>query len=63
MKGSEYMLQIEHFSKTYDGKRRAVDDLTLHVAAGDLFGFLKKRKLFISIMRRSSPAHNERKRR
>lgn len=34
------MLQIEHFSKTYDGKRRAVDDLTLHVAAGDLFGFL-----------------------
>lgn len=34
------MLQIEHFSKTYDGKHRAVDDLTLHVAAGDLFGFL-----------------------
>lgn len=34
------MLQIEHFSKTYTGGKRAVDDLTLHVAAGEIFGFI-----------------------
>ena len=34
------MLQISHFSKTYPGGKRAVDDLTLTVAAGEIFGFL-----------------------
>ncbi len=34
------MLQIEHFSKTYPGGKRAVDDLTLHVRPGAILGFL-----------------------
>ncbi len=34
------MLTISHFSKTYKGGRRAVDDLSLTVAAGDIFGFI-----------------------
>lgn len=33
------MLQIDHLCKNY-GKFRAVRDLTLHVPAGDLFGFV-----------------------
>lgn len=35
----EELLQIEHLSKTY-GKRRVVDDLSLSVRAGEVFGFL-----------------------
>ena len=35
------MLRIEGVSKSYaKGSRRAVDDLTLHVEAGEIFGFL-----------------------
>ena len=34
------MLHIEHFSKTYPGGTRAVDDLTLTVAPGEIFGFI-----------------------
>lgn len=34
------MLKIEHFSKTYGGGKRAVDDLTLHIAPGEIFGFI-----------------------
>lgn len=34
------MLHIEHFSKTYPGGKRAVDDLTLTVAPGEIFGFI-----------------------
>ena len=34
------MLKIEHFSKTYPGGNRAVDDLSLHVAPGEIFGFI-----------------------
>lgn len=34
------MLKIEHFSKTYPGGKRAVDDLTLHIAPGEIFGFI-----------------------
>ena len=34
------MLTISHFSKTYKGDRRAVDDLSLTVEAGDIFGFI-----------------------
>lgn len=34
------MLSIQHFSKSYTGGTKAVDDLSLEVAAGDLFGFI-----------------------
>ena len=34
------MLRIEHFSKTYSGGKRAVDDLNLHVAPGRIYGFI-----------------------
>ena len=34
------MLKIEHFSKTYPGGKRAVDDLSLNVAPGEIFGFI-----------------------
>ena len=33
------MLKIQHFSKVYDGKP-AVDDLSLEVAAGDIYAFI-----------------------
>lgn len=34
------MLKIEHLSKTYRGGKRAVDDLSLSVEAGDICGFI-----------------------
>ncbi|PFD96399.1 ABC transporter ATP-binding protein [Bacillus cereus] len=34
------MLEIINFSKTYKGGKRAVDDLSLTVQAGDIFGFI-----------------------
>ena len=33
------MLKIEHLTKTY-GENKAVDDLSLHIAAGEIFGFI-----------------------
>ena len=33
------MLSIEHLTKTY-GSKKAVDDLTLHIAPGELYGFI-----------------------
>ena len=33
------MLHIEHLTKTY-GDKRAVDDLTLHIAPGEIYGFI-----------------------
>lgn len=33
------MLRIEHFTKTY-GEKVAVDDLNLHIAPGEIFGFI-----------------------
>ena len=33
------MLRIEHYTKTY-GEKVAVDDLTLHIAPGEIFGFI-----------------------
>ena len=33
------MLRIEHLTKSY-GSKRAVDDLTLHIAPGEIFGFI-----------------------
>lgn len=34
------MLEIKNFSKTYRGGKRAVDNLTLNVNAGDIYGFI-----------------------
>ncbi|MEG1875187.1 MAG: ABC transporter ATP-binding protein [Angelakisella sp.] len=34
------MLQIEHFTKTYSGGKKAVDDLSLTVESGEIFGFI-----------------------
>ena len=35
------MLQINHLSKQYGGKdRKAVDDLTLHIKPGEIYGFI-----------------------
>lgn len=33
------MLKIEHLSKSY-GEKRAVDDLSLHIAPGEIYGFI-----------------------
>ena len=33
------MLTIDHLTKTFDGKK-AVDDLTLHIAPGEIYGFI-----------------------
>ncbi len=33
------MLDIQHLTKTY-GDKRAVDDLTLHIAPGEIYGFI-----------------------
>ncbi len=34
------MLQITRYSKTYPGGKRAVDNLTLHVPPGEIYGFI-----------------------
>ena len=34
------MLKIEHYSKTYPGGKKAVDDLSLHVLPGEIYGFI-----------------------
>lgn len=34
------MLTIHHFSKTYPGGKRAVDDLNFEVRAGEIMGFI-----------------------
>ena len=33
------MLYIDHLSKTF-GEKKAVDDLTLHIAPGEIYGFI-----------------------
>ena len=33
------MLKINHFTKTY-GEKKAVDDLSLHIAPGEIYGFI-----------------------
>jgi ABC-2 type transport system ATP-binding protein len=37
--GGVTMLQINHLTKTY-GNKRAVDDLTLHIEPGEIYGFI-----------------------
>ena len=34
------MLKIEHYTKVYPGGKVAVDDLTLHVRPGEIYGFI-----------------------
>lgn len=34
------ILEISHFSKSYSAAKRAVDDLSLDVYAGDIYGFI-----------------------
>lgn len=34
------MLSISHFSKSYQNGKKAVDDLSLEIAAGDIYGFI-----------------------
>lgn len=34
------MLDIKNFSKTYDGKKKVVDTLSLSIEKGDIFGFI-----------------------
>jgi len=34
------MLKITHFSKSYDGKKKACDDINLTIEAGDIYGFI-----------------------
>ncbi|MEF9958779.1 MAG: ABC transporter ATP-binding protein [Niameybacter sp.] len=34
------MLSIKHFTKSYKGGKKAVDDLTIQVNKGDLYGFI-----------------------
>ena len=33
------MLQISHLSKSF-GDKKAVDDLSLHIAPGEIYGFI-----------------------
>ena len=33
------MLKIEHLTKTY-GDKKAVDDLSLHIEPGEIYGFI-----------------------
>lgn len=33
------MLKIEHLTKTY-GEKKAVDDLSLHIKSGEIYGFI-----------------------
>ena len=33
------MLQIEHLTKKY-GEKKAVDDLSLHIYPGEIYGFI-----------------------
>ena len=34
------MLKIDHLNKTYPGGKRAVQDLSLHIEPGDIYGFI-----------------------
>ena len=34
------MLRIEHYSKTYPSGNTAVNDLSLHVRPGEIYGFI-----------------------
>ncbi|MEG2421531.1 MAG: ABC transporter ATP-binding protein [Oscillospiraceae bacterium] len=34
------MLELKHYSKVYSGGKRAVDDLSLKVAPGEIYGFI-----------------------
>jgi ABC-2 type transport system ATP-binding protein len=40
LKGREIMLKIDHVSKSYDGIKKAVNDVSLSIEPGDIFGFV-----------------------
>ena len=40
MKARGNMLHIEHVTKSYDGVKKAVNDVSLNITAGDIFGFI-----------------------
>jgi len=37
---SKTMLEIKHYSKSYNGKSKAADDVCLSVESGDIYGFI-----------------------
>ena len=39
LKGVDLMLKIEHLTKIY-GDKKAVDDLSLHIRPGEIYGFI-----------------------
>ena len=47
------MLKIEHLTKTY-GEKRAVDDLSLHIRPGEIYGFIGHNGLRYKLKRLSS---------
>lgn len=40
MMNGNAMLEIEHYSKTYGGGKKAADDVSLSVERGDIYGFI-----------------------
>lgn len=40
LEGSGKMLTIKHFTKSYKGGKKAVNDLNLVVEKGDIYGFI-----------------------
>lgn len=39
-RGQRHMISFQHVSKTYQGKVKAVDDLSLEVSSGEIVGFI-----------------------
>lgn len=39
LKEEKTMLKIEHLTKAY-GEKKAVDNLNLHIAPGEIYGFI-----------------------
>ena len=48
------MLKIEHLTKLY-GEKKAVDDLSLHIRPGEIYGFIGHNGAFCSLNRARSP--------
>ena len=34
------MIEVKNFTKSYDGIKKAVDDITLTIESGDIYGFI-----------------------
>ena len=48
------MLDIQHLTKTY-GEKKAVDDLSLRIAPGEIYGFIGHNATFSSAAGPSAP--------